>query len=143
MKTVKDFLLELAGRLERELTELAAVGIRSDGDYYELSVTPTRRDACRFVIHSEEESEITIEFGQLSVAHLYAARVDDLAVDASSIVEAFLAGHVQEDVGFVNGQPCRAKAVIGEGSDALSFSTRDGLCLGGETRTFKYSAYRR
>ncbi|MFF5293500.1 hypothetical protein [Paractinoplanes globisporus] len=142
MSRSTEFLLELARSLEQELTGLAAVDSRVDGSYCELKVTPIRAEACGFTIHSEEDTEMTVEFGRFSVAHVYSPDFDALAADLNSMVTALLAGEVHERVGFVNEKPCRAKATVGEGGATSAFSTRDGLCIGGETRKFEYSPYR-
>jgi hypothetical protein len=136
------FLLELASSLEQRLSQWASVHSRVDGSYCELTVTPIRDDACGFTIHSEEDTEMTIQFGRFSVGHVYSANFDNLIADVDSIVRAILVGQVHEKVGFVKEKACRAKATIGEGSTALTFSTRDGLCIGGEERDFEYSPYR-
>jgi hypothetical protein len=58
------FLLELASSLEQRLSQWASVHSRVDGSYCELTVTPIRDDACGLTIHSEEDTEMTIQIGR-------------------------------------------------------------------------------
>jgi hypothetical protein len=42
---------------------------------------------------------MTIEFGKMSIGHLYSTDVDNLAADVNDVVKSLLAGHVREIVG--------------------------------------------
>ena len=142
MTTLTTYLEMLTEEIRERTRDAAVVEVAGAGLDYEIRVRPVADGPCPFIVHLESDEEITIEFGALSVAHFASDDREAVADSCRSTVVDLLAGAVTESVWSRNGTPCRAEARIGTGPEAITVSTRDGLCLGARRREVAYTPYR-
>lgn len=142
MMILTTFLTELTDEIRERTGGAAVVETGGDGLDYQIRVRPVADGPCPFIVHLESDNEVTIEFGVLSVAHFASDNREAVAESCQSTVVDLLAGEVTESVWSRAGKPCRAEAQIGTGPEAITVSTRDGLCLRAQRREVAYSPYR-
>lgn len=141
MTILTEFLAELTGEIRARVGAAAVVEAGGDGLDHEIRVRPAGEGPCPFVVHLESDSEISVEFGALSVAHFEAGDRAAVAESCRSTVRDLLDGAVTESVWSRGGQPCRAEATVGAGPAAITVRTRDGLCRNAERREVSYRPY--
>ncbi|WP_433126098.1 hypothetical protein ACQPWW_25770 [Micromonospora sp. CA-240977] len=123
----REFLEALAEHARTAVAESAEVRLLGQGAKTVVDVVPADEASCRFSVFLQDDDELTIEFGEMSVLDFHGESSDELREACREVVDAILGGRVTEAVYVRDGVPVRALAHIEVPDRTITVRTRQGL----------------
>ncbi|NBE82076.1 hypothetical protein [Micromonospora rubida] len=123
----RNFLEDLAAHVRAAVGESANVELVGREEKSAVEVTPETSGACRFSVFRQDEDEITLEFGEMSILDFHGQAVEDLQAACREAVDAIIEGKVSESVYLKGGTLVRAVAQLRLSDRTVTVRTRRGV----------------
>ncbi|MGC4812004.1 hypothetical protein ACLQ29_15895 [Micromonospora sp. DT228] len=120
-------MADLADRARTAVAGSADVRLLGEGAKTVVDVVPADDASCRFSVFLQDDDEMTIEFGEISVLDFHGESPDELREACREVVDAIVDGRVTETVYVLDGVPVRALAHIEVPERTITVRTRRGL----------------
>ncbi|WFE62847.1 hypothetical protein [Micromonospora sp. WMMD714] len=135
-----EYLDELADHVRTRVDDETRVTTTGSGIRRRVEVTPSNKQACGFAAFFQDEDEMTIAFGEMSVFDLADDDYEEMHFSCREVVDAIIAGRVSETVFLRGASPVRAVARVELPDRIVKVHTRQGLSIfarRGKTRHFE------
>ncbi|WP_157517550.1 hypothetical protein [Micromonospora rifamycinica] len=134
------YLDELADHVRTRVDDETRVTTTGSGIRRRIEVTPSNKQACGFAAFFQDEDEITVAFGEMSVLDFVDDDRDEMISSCREVVDAIIAGRVSETVYLRGASPVRAVARVELPDRIVKVHTRQGMSIfarRGKTRYFE------
>ncbi|NES15309.1 MULTISPECIES: hypothetical protein [Micromonospora] len=122
-----NFLRDLAIHIQAAIGDYGQVRVTGQNEKITVEVAPKVPGPCRLAAFLQDEDEITIEFGEMSILDFHGQAAEDLQDACRQAVDAIIDGKVSETVYVKKGVPVRAVAQLRLPDRSITVHTRMGV----------------